>query len=248
MATLVSFPPPRLAALWSTLSEPLRTIFAVHGITSAAVFRNLFRGSLQEAREVSQEFGGGAGDAPVLVEVWEALAAAKAAELRRIGDMPVATMVVAAEAVGKKRQLASLIADSPAESPADAAEHHVAAWPGRLRRDSQLEGDPRARAKAEEARRDKWVAELVMVVESLGLRVVRVAAEMRVPNALTKLLGRGRRASTIRRRVLDWHKFSRFLRMTFNTAWPTSVAHVLEYISALADFEVCGELAPDARA
>ena len=113
MATLVSFPPPRLVALWSTLADTLRTHLAVHGITSAAVFRNIFRGTLQEAREVSQEFGGGAEDAPVLLEIWEALAAAKVAELRRIGDMPVPTMVVAAEAVGKKRRLVTLNAASP---------------------------------------------------------------------------------------------------------------------------------------
>ena len=73
------------------------------------------------------------------------------------------------------------------------------------------------------------------VVEGSGLPVVAVAAGMREPNALGKLLGRGRRASTIRRRVLDWHKFARFLRLTFNSSWPESLSQVLDYISTLAD-------------
>ena len=122
-------------------------------------------------------------DAPILVNVWVSLESTAAAEIRRIGDIPVPLMVVEAEARAKKRRIATLIAASPVETPAGVAEHHASAWPGRLRRDSRLEGDPRARAKAEESRRDKWVAELVLVVESLDLPVVRVAAEMRVPNA-----------------------------------------------------------------
>ena len=79
MATLVSFPPPRLVALYSTLSGPLRANLTAHGIVSAAVFRNLFCGSLQEAGELSDEFGGSHEDPQVLVELWNALAAAKKA-------------------------------------------------------------------------------------------------------------------------------------------------------------------------
>ena len=58
MATRVVFPPPRIAALWVTLSQEVRASFQHEGIVSAAVFRNLFRGTVDEAAQVAEEFGG----------------------------------------------------------------------------------------------------------------------------------------------------------------------------------------------
>ena len=70
MATHVTFPPPRIAAVWSTLSQGVRAGLGEEGIVSAAVFRNLFHGSVEEAADVAREFGGVLEDAPILVDIW----------------------------------------------------------------------------------------------------------------------------------------------------------------------------------
>ena len=58
---------------------------------------------------------------------------------------------------------------------------------------------------------------------------------MRNPDSLLSTLGRGRRASTIRRRILDWRRASRFFSLSYQIAWPKHVSQVLEYTTALID-------------
>ena len=70
MATTDAFPPPRIAALWVTLSHGVRAGFGCENIASAAVLRNLFKGSVEEAAEVAHKFGGIPEDAPIQTEIW----------------------------------------------------------------------------------------------------------------------------------------------------------------------------------
>ena len=81
---------------------------------------------------------------------------------------------------------------------------------------------------------------------------------------LLSALGRGMRAPTIRRRVLDWRKVSRFIQLTCGRTWPQSPADMLDYIATLVDagapksamdralhalrfIEVAGGVLPDAQ-
>ena len=61
-----------------------------------------------------------------------------------------------------------------------------------------------------------------------------IAEQMGEDHSLVNLLGRGRRASTIRRRVLDWKRVWRYLMLTFGEMWPSCQAHFLDNLSTLA--------------
>ena len=99
-------------------------------------------------------------------------------------------------------------------------------------RDMTLVGDELGRQRLE--KRSKWLRELRTLVEATSLPIVGIASQMEEPEAIMSILGRGRRASTIRRRVIDWKKASRYFMLTCGDVWPTGPTPFVDYLSVLA--------------
>ena len=68
-------------------------------------------------------------------------------------------------------------------------------------------------------------------MQAAGLSVVEVAAQMSNQDALMDYLGRGRRASTLRQRIIDWKKASRLFMLSWNRLWPSGLAHFFGLLS-----------------
>ena len=79
-----------------------------------------------------------------------------------------------------------------------------------LKRGRKLENDPNARALAEREQRTRWLRELRDLIVAAELPIVHLASSARDPESLLGSVGQGRRAKTIRGRVLDWKRQARF--------------------------------------
>ena len=118
---------------------------------------------------------------------------------------------MAVELLARKRLHASALSAStdssitelPTASPPDGR------WPKTLRRDQGLLEDPDARAKAEKVRRDKWLGILQELVAAYPVPLASIACNSQSPSSVLALVGAGRRASTLRRRVIDWKAAAR---------------------------------------
>ena len=103
-----------------------------------------------------------------------------------------------------------------------------------LRRSRALEGDPRAREKAEAAKRQHWISELRSLVLISDMPTVLAARAYRDPNVILSVVSQGRRAATLCRRTLDRKRAGRFFHVLTGTAWPKGPHDVLDYLNCLA--------------
>ena len=104
-------------------------------------------------------------------------------------------------------------------------------WPVNVRARATLEGNPRARELAETAERSKWLQELRDIVISANLPIVQLMSTMQHPETVLSGVGRGRRANTLRRRVLDWKRASRKFTLTIGSSWPRGAGDVIDYVA-----------------
>ena len=106
-------------------------------------------------------------------------------------------------------------------------------WPCKLKRSLALAGDPAARQKAEQAERRRWLNCLADLVVEAKLPVAQLALALEWPEGVLMKLGQGRRARTIRQRVREWDKARRYFLTMYDLPWPSSEAHLLEYLQGL---------------
>ncbi len=99
-----------------------------------------------------------------------------------------------------------------------------------VRRAQALEGDPQARAKAEEQVRQKWLGVLVQVLKSLEAPSVRKAAASKHAAELVGLQVGTQRARTLRLRVRSWNSMREWLRSAYGVGHPREAHHFLDYL------------------
>ena len=230
--------PLRVAGLWGELSENMRTSISRMNIPYASVFfRGLFDGSEEDALEFVGETGGGPQDVAVLMSLWVDLESSEDREMRRIASTSNPAMMVALGKADRKRTHTTAHGSGVGTmlGSVDGFASAPTAWPTKIKRCRTLENSPWAREIAEAWLRQKWVAELREIVIRAGLPVVHIAMQMKRPETILSSVGRGRRAKTIRRRVLYWRKAARCFRLACGKSWPTDLEQILDYIDSLVE-------------
>ncbi len=106
------------------------------------------------------------------------------------------------------------------------------------RRGAALEGDGRAREKAEETERNKWLGRLQTILDALDT-TSRQESGCRDDRRLVRALAGGRRASTLRARVRTWEQYRRWLRAARSLEHPRSAGDFVDYLFDRAE-EPCG--------
>ena len=227
---------------WGTLSAPLRIQLEALELTDPVGFRGLFDGSKGEAERVALHFGGAADDAAVLMDlcVW---AGGPAAHLeRQCSQVPtpsvLADMILQERAGEQKRRRIHVDSVQQALShslkqaaPVATGTGSVTKWPTKLRRSLALAGSATARETAERAERDRWVREVRAVIVAADLPVLHVSS---LGSALQDV-AQGRRARTLRKRVNDFAKLSRYCAIVSGKSWPHGVGMVLDFLASLAE-------------
>ena len=117
----------------------------------------------------------------------------------------------------------------------------VVKWPTRLGKLIAVVGEnENLRQQAEESERNRWIEELKILLREAALPVAEIeewdGAEM-------QRVGKGRRASTLRKHVKTWIHARTWLAATFNTPWPTRASQLAMYLGARAQ-EPCGRSIP----
>ena len=224
---------PAAASLWAQLASPLRAGLEAAGRQEAQLFVGLWDGEAEEAAEVFSDYCLTAEDVPVLCQFWEVLEPIASRELRAIAITPT-PLAVATSMIDSRKRLRSAPSVAVDLPPADLPMLAMPGrWPIKLARNTELRGDPQARAKKEAAMRRKWVSELRDLVISAHLPLASMAATSQDPESLMQLVGAGRRSATIRRRVLDWKPAARYFMLVSGRAWPSSAPMSLGYLGTL---------------
>jgi hypothetical protein len=107
--------------------------------------------------------------------------------------------------------------------------------------------DLEGRAAVEQRDRLRWVAKVVAVLVEANLPVVAQAGLTMNPQlALERAVGK-RRARTMRNRIRTWNKVRLWLSCVHQEVWPSSAAHMVDYLEDLARGG-CGKTVPAAVA
>ena len=114
-------------------------------------------------------------------------------------------------------------------------------WPTRLGKLLAVAGDnAQLRQTAEETERLRWIEELRKIMVEANLPAVEAEEWHGVP---TLRIGKGRRASTLRKHVKTWLQVREWLMASFSIPWPKVPGHVALYLEARAA-EPCGRSIP----
>lgn len=114
-------------------------------------------------------------------------------------------------------------------------------WPTRLGKLLAVAGDnAQLRQSAEETERLRWIEELRKILVEAKLPAVEVDEWHGVP---TQRIGKGRRASTLRKHVKTWWRVREWLMASFDIPWPRVPGHLALYLEARAA-EPCGRSVP----
>ena len=114
-------------------------------------------------------------------------------------------------------------------------------WPTRLGKLLAVAGDnAQLRQSAEESERLRWIEELRKILAEAKLPAVEGDEWHGVP---TLRIGKGRRASTLRKHVKTWWRVRDWLMASFNIPWPRVPGHLALYLEARAA-EPCGRSVP----
>ncbi len=96
---------------------------------------------------------------------------------------------------------------------------------GSIARDSRdLDGDPQGRAKGEQSQREKWIKHMTEYMSADGIDGTR-----------PKLAAAGRRASTLRTRILAWRPFRTWMIRSNGTSRARGVDDYIDYLLLRAD-------------
>ena len=246
-STLLVSAVPRVAESWLHLSEEFRSSVLKKGLATVVVFRSVIDGELEEMAELVQELGGCPEDVPIAFEIWEGLEAVARTELRRLAHTPTPTVAAAAIISGRQRAAAAAALSLDSAPTTDATSRravrrcHLEAgaaltdWPSSLKRSRVLASDPNARAIREESVRERWVHALMGEVAAAKLPFTELLESSQNPASLMSIVAQGRRARTLRRRVLDWRAAARFFFFSCGTPWPRSVGEVLDYLASIVE-------------
>ena len=117
----------------------------------------------------------------------------------------------------------------------------VTRWPTRLGKLMSVVGkNEQLRHQVEEAERDRWIKELKSIMEEAGLPAVTAGGWEGFP---TVRIGKGRRASTLRKHVKTWTRARSWLISAFGVPWPQHAVQFALYLESRA-MEPCGKSIP----
>ena len=112
---------------------------------------------------------------------------------------------------------------------------HCRRLPSRLARNTKLEGDSRAREKAEEEERQRWVSEVTdLLITLTGTPTADRAARTTDPKLSAARMCAKVRAATVRSYVRAWRPLWRWWTGTGNNGLPSSPEAVLTYLEQRA--------------
>ena len=111
---------------------------------------------------------------------------------------------------------------------------HCRRLPSRLARSSRLEGDSKAREKAEEEERLRWAGEVADLILSLKTTTAERAYKTADPKLSAMRMCGKVRASTVRSYVRAWRPFWRWWVSSGNSQLPDTSEQVLEYLEQRA--------------
>ena len=133
----------------------------------------------------------------------------------------------------RERQAAAQAADDVPAALAESAAKRICVghWRTARERDLSAAVDPAARATIEEKVRDKWVAELVALLQTAQLPAVAAAAGTADPPRTLARCAGNRRGKTIRQRVRAIRPVLRWLMVEKGISWPSSAADMLDYLN-----------------
>ena len=121
---------------------------------------------------------------------------------------------------------------------------HCRRLPSRLARSTRHEGDSRAREKAEEEERQRWVVEVTELLLSLaGTPTAEKAARTSDPKMSAARTFSKLRAATVRSYVRSWRPLWRWWTVTGKQGLPSSGEAVLTYLEQRAA-EPCAPVCP----
>ena len=121
--------------------------------------------------------------------------------------------------------------DLPAQFDESTKQNPLVLLEGLARRKRALKSDvdPSQRAEEERQAREKYAALLSGVITKAKLPVVQYLLGVSDSDAVwTRLFGT-RRSRTLRNRYKSWDAYAKWLETTYGKAWPTKLAHILDY-------------------
>ena len=106
-------------------------------------------------------------------------------------------------------------------------------------------GDENQRENIEKDERERWVRELVFIMQQGGAPVVDdLFGDGESPIAVpTRRFAKGRRANTLRKHVRTWQRAMRYWQFTFGVQWPRHPFHMVSYLENRAA-EPCNRTVP----
>ena len=115
----------------------------------------------------------------------------------------------------------------------------IAKWPGRLRQALATADSATSRADAEAEERNRWLEELVWILEEANCPALALAEKMENPKKALMRCGGGKRAKTLRKKLRTWKMFRKHLLRLYGSPWPTCISQVVGYAEQRAA-EPCG--------
>ena len=178
-----------------------------------------------EYRKFDVELGGNEADVGHVVSVWRGLEQHARTEHRRLANAPMVVATAAAIVESKKRTWPSRVVatDSAASSELAVRPPGQDGWPVRYKRSGVSQGDPSARARAEQDKRVQWLLELRDEAFTANIPSVNVLVASPNCESLYTTVVQGRQARTIRRRVLGWRVAVCVIKLSFGVSWPRNV-------------------------
>ena len=121
--------------------------------------------------------------------------------------------------------------DLPAQFDETTKQNPLVLLEGLARRKRALksDADPSRRAEEERQAREKYAALLSGVITRAKLPVVEYLSGVSDSDAVWGRLFGTRRSRTLRNRYKSWDAYSKWLETTYGKAWPTKLAHILDY-------------------
>ncbi|CAE7307810.1 HET-E1 [Symbiodinium sp. CCMP2592] len=118
------------------------------------------------------------------------------------------------------------------------AKRSLTAWPCRLAKKLALAKHDRARADAEATELRRWRQALAKELKRAGMPVCSMASYALDSQAVLEASAGTLRASTLRRHVREWSKFSAWFFAVEGTVFPTHLGILMNYVEELAQ-ELC---------
>ena len=115
-------------------------------------------------------------------------------------------------------------------------------WKTRLQKAMATAPDDQHRAKAEEKERQRWIRELMTLLEDAGF-LGNVVREEDAMKHLAARVAAGRRASTLRQHVRYGRRLQSYMETVFGLAWLRGHGDFIGYVALLLE-EPCGRTVP----